>query len=213
MKILQQKNLFLCCRTLLGLLTLSFSLLAGISGNTFGMKINSEQLLIREDSLIKTIQAPDTLLHFSFQPIVIEAEYPFKGKRQEKKYRQLYLDIQRTWPLARIVSNEVKMVNLQLDPVYLTKSEKKAYLKWYEKHTFNTYIDTLRSLNMRQVKLFVKLIYRETGSSPFDLVKKYRGRFDAFVWQLSANVLLVNLKKEYDPEEDLLIEDIITKLY
>jgi hypothetical protein len=33
------------------------------------------------------------------------------------------------------------------------------------------------------------------------------------MWQLSANALLLNLKNEYDPEEDQLLEYIISKLY
>lgn len=42
---------------------------------------------------------------------------------------------------------------------------------------------------------------------------KYRGGWNAFLWQLSANTLLVNLKTEYDPVEDAMIEDIIRKFY
>ena len=144
-------------------------------------------------ALQDTIGKQDTsLLHFSFQPIVIEAEFHSKNSYQERKTHQLYLDIKRIYPLARIVSNEVTMVNNQLDSVYLSKSERKNYLKWYEKHTFNNYIDTLRTLNRRQIKIFIKLIHRETGSSPFELVKKYRGGLDAFIWQLSANALLIS---------------------
>jgi hypothetical protein len=45
------------------------------------------------------------------------------------------------------------------------------------------------------------------------LIKKYRGGMDAFLWQVSANVLLVNLKSEYDPTEDVMIEDIMRKFY
>jgi hypothetical protein len=111
------------------------------------------------------------------------------------------------------VSSEIKLVNAELDSIYKTKAQKKAYLKWYEKHTFNTYVDTLKSLNIRQIKLFIKLIDRETGNSPFELIKKYRGGLDAMLWQLTANALLVNLKSDYDPLEDKMIEDIIVRFY
>ena len=155
----------------------------------------------------------DTMLHFVFPPIEIQGEYIFKDKGKDRKYHQLYDDIKRTYPLSRIVSSEVKLVNAELDSIYNTKSKGKAYLKWYEKHIYHTYIDTLKSLNIRQVKLFIKLINRETGSTPFELIKKYRGGLDAFFWQLSANALMVNLKSEYDPVEDAMIEDIIRKFY
>ena len=36
---------------------------------------------------------------------------------------------------------------------------------------------------------------------------------DAFLWQLAANAMLLNLKKEYDPHEDAMLEDILVKFY
>ncbi len=208
-----QYQILLSCNRL-SLIIVFISLIMSTSTKSYGLVRQSIYLKTMHYALQDTIGKQDTsLLHFSFQPIVIEAEFHSKNSYQERKTHQLYLDIKRIYPLARIVSNEVTMVNNQLDSVYLSKSERKNYLKWYEKHTFNNYIDTLRTLNRRQIKIFIKLIHRETGSSPFELVKKYRGGLDAFIWQLSANALLVNLKYEYDPEEDRLIEDIIRKLY
>ena len=208
-----QYQILLSCNRL-SLIIVFISLIMSTSTKSYGLVRQSIYLKTMHYALQDTIGKQDTsLLQFSFQPIVIEAEFHSKNSYQERKTHQLYLDIKRIYPLARIVSNEVTMVNNQLDSVYLSKSERKNYLKWYEKHTFNNYIDTLRTLNRRQIKIFIKLIHRETGSSPFELVKKYRGGLDAFIWQLSANALLVNLKYEYDPEEDRLIEDIIRKLY
>lgn len=158
-------------------------------------------------------QLPDTMLHYSFAPVEIEAEYLFRKKSHEKKYHRLYEDIKRVYPLSHIVSSEIKMVNNELDSTYKTKSQQKEYLKWYEKHTYNTYIDTLKALDTRQIKLFIKLIDRETGSTPYELIKKYRGGWDAFLWQLSANALMINLKNDYDPLEDEMIEDIFQKFY
>lgn len=155
----------------------------------------------------------DSMLHYSFPPVEIQGEYQLKSSREEKKYHQLYEDLKRTYHLSKIVSSEVNLVNAELDSIYTTKTKAKSYLKWYEKHIFHTYVDTLRSLNKRQIKLFIKLIDRETGSSPYALIKKYRGGMDAFLWQLSANALLVNLKSEYDPVEDAMIEDIIQKFF
>ena len=161
----------------------------------------------------KANEQPDSMLHFDFPPVEIVGEYLFRDKQQERKYHQLYEDVKKTYPLSKIVSSEVKLVRSELDSIYNTKSKERKYMKWYEKHIYHTYIDTLKTLNIRQIKLFVKLIHRETGSSPFELIKKYRGGLDAFLWQLSANALMVNLKSEYDPVEDAMIEDIIRKFY
>ena len=184
-----------------------------VNAQTSRLVLQLEREKAIKASLSKNNSLSDTLIHFSFPPVEIEAEYLFKNKREERKYHQLYEDIKRTYPLSQIVSSEVKLVNAELDSIYRPKSKEKEYLKWYEKHIYHTYIDTLKALNIRQIKLFIKLINRETGSSPYTLIKKYRGGFDAFLWQLSANALLVNLKSEYNPAEDAMIEDIIKKFY
>jgi len=65
---------------------------------------------------------------------------------------------------------------------------------------------------MSEGKILVKLIYRETNKSSYELVKSYRGRFNAFFWQTMAKLWDNNLKTEYDPvnmREDMLIEHIL----
>ena len=180
---------------------------------TSPVKLPSEREKDLEKSNVKIGESNDSMLHFSFPPLVIEGEYHFENMHQERKYHQLYEDIKRAYPLSQIVVREIKLVDANLDSIYVTKSKQKAYLKWYEKHIYQTYIDTLKSLNLRQIRLCVKLTSRETGSSPYQLIKKYRGSWNAMLWQLSANALLINLKTEYDPVEDAMIEDIIRKLY
>lgn len=207
-------NIMLPAREILVLFVLFLtSININLTAQTSRLILQSEREKAQKETVSKNDVGIDSMLHFSFPPIEIRAEYIYKNKQQERKYYQLYEDVKRTYPLSQIVSSEVKLVNAELDSIYQTKNQRKAYLKWYQKHTYNTYIDTLKSLNVRQIKLFVKLIKRETGSSPFDLIKKYRGGMDAFLWQLSANALLVNLKSEYDPIEDAMIEDIIRKFY
>ena len=200
--------------TLLNILFLSV-FCSQLSAQTSRQILQAHREQIPKDSLRKAVKgtATDTMLHYSFPPIEIRGEYIYNTRRQEKRYHQLCEDIKRTYPLSQIVSSEVKLVNAQLDSIYLTKAKEKAYLKWYEKHVYHTYIDTLKSLNIRQVKLFIKLINRETGNSPYELIKKYRGGLNAFLWQITANAMLVNLKSDYDPVEDAMIEDIITKFY
>lgn len=184
-----------------------------INAQTSRLILQSEREKAAREAEMKATSQSDTMLHFNFPPVEIVGEYLLKDKHQERKYHQLYEDIKRAYPLSKIVSSEVNLVNAELDSIYNTRAKEKKYLKWYEKHIFHTYIDTLKSLNIRQIKLFIKLINRETGSTPFELIKKYRGGLDAFLWQISANALMVNLKSEYDPVEDAMIEDILKKFY
>jgi len=58
--------------------------------------------------------------------------------------------------------------------------------------------------------LLIKLIYRQTGNSTFDIVKELRGSFNAFVYQTVARIFGYDLRSQYDPEgNDKMIEHIV----
>mgnify|MGYP001380488592 CR=1 FL=1 len=93
------------------------------------------------------------------------------------------------------------------------RRHKKLYTKEVAKWVKEEYSEQLKNLTMSEGKILVKLIYRETKTTSYQIVKSYRGRFNAFFWQTMAKFWDNNLKTEYDPvnvREDMLIES--TKL-
>jgi hypothetical protein len=91
-----------------------------------------------------------------------------------------------------------------------TEEEQKEYLKQAEQELLDKYTEDLKRLTITQGKILIKLVYRETGATSYDLVEFYRGRFSAFFWQALARLFGSNLKLEYDPYgEDRLIEEIV----
>ena len=88
--------------------------------------------------------------------------------------------------------------------------ERKKIIKQAEKEINEEYGNDLRDLTFSQGKILIKLVYRETGSSSYELVAELRGKFRAFFWQAFARLWGFNLKNEYDPEgEDKEIEFIV----
>ena len=53
---------------------------------------------------------------------------------------------------------------------------------------------------MSQGQLLMKLIDRETGKSPHDLIRDYKSGVAAGFWQGLASLFGVDMKKHYDPE-------------
>ena len=61
-------------------------------------------------------------------------------------------------------------------------------------------------------QILIKLIYRETSKTSYNLIKDYRGSFLSSIYQGIAKIFGLNLKDTYDPEgKDRNIE-IIVKL-
>ena len=78
------------------------------------------------------------------------------------------------------------------------KRHKKRYTKAVVKWVKEEYSEQLKNLTMSEGKILVKLIYRETNKTSYQIVRSYRGRFNAFFWQTMAKLWDNNLKTEYN---------------
>jgi len=184
-----------------------------LSAQNKRLELQKQREAARADTTFKGFIFPshDSILHVNLGTIEIIRPFQFKNKRQEKKYDQLETDVLKTYPLALIVGSELNLVNAELDSIYNNKSKRKTYIKWYQDYVFRTYIDSLKTLNTRQGKLLLKLIHRETGKSPYELIKSYRGGLNALFWQSAAFMFGANLNSDYDPQDDAMIEHIIRR--
>jgi len=168
---------------------------------------------VRRDTTFTGFLFPphDSILHFNLRPIEMIAPYHFKNRREEKKYSRLEADVLKTYPLSMIVGSELKIVNSEFENRYTTPTKRKNYIKWYQKYVYKSYIDSLKNLNEVQGRILLKLIHRETGKTPYELIKSYRGGLNALFWQSMAFMAGANLNSRYDPEENEMIEHIIKR--
>ena len=127
------------------------------------------------------------------------------------KYYILKRRVLKVYPYALLAKERLLSIQLSLDSIP-KRRKKKKYTKEVALWVKEEYSKQLKQLTMSEGKILVKLIFRETNSSSYDLVKSYRGRLNAFFWQTVAVLYNNNLKAEYDPvnvKEDMFIEHII----
>ena len=135
----------------------------------------------------------------------------FKDKDERKKYYILKRRVLKVYPYAILAKEKLNTIQNGLDSIP-KRRHKKRYTKQMSKWVKEEYSDRLKNLSMKEGKILVKLIYRETNLTSYEIVKSYRGRFNAFFWQTIAKLWENNLKTEYDPlnvKEDKLIEHIL----
>lgn len=135
----------------------------------------------------------------------------FKSKEDRSSYFILKRRVLKVYPYALLAKGKLNEINLALDTIP-KRRKKKRYTKEVTKWVKEEYTDRLKSLTMSEGKILVKLIYRETHTTSYEIVKSYRGRFNAFFWQTMARLWDNNLKLKYDPvnvKEDMLIEHIL----
>ena len=135
----------------------------------------------------------------------------FKNREERNRYALLKRRVFKVYPFALIAKDKLNEIKAGLDSIP-KRRQKKRYTKAVAKFVKEEYADQLKKLSMSDGKVLVKLIYRETNISTYDIVKEHRGVFNAIFWQTMAKIWDNNLKTTYDPlniREDMLIEHII----
>ena len=150
----------------------------------------------------------DTLFIKEFPEVEI---LEFKDNIERRKYYILKRRVLKVYPYALVAKEKLDAIQRGLDTIP-KRRHKKRYTKQVASWVKEEYTEQLKSLTMSEGRILVKLIYRETKITSYDIVRSYRGRFNAFFWQTMAKLWENNLKTQYDPvniKEDMLIEHII----
>ncbi len=117
-----------------------------------------------------------------------------------------------TYPYARTASKVIRSVNAQLANVQDEKLRKQI-IKSREKELKRDFADKVTNLSVYQGKVLMKLINRETGNNCYQLIKEYKGGFNAGIWQTVAFVFGGSLKQPYNPNgEDQEIEKLVLEV-
>ena len=88
--------------------------------------------------------------------------------------------------------------------------DKNKYLKKANKILKKEFGEEIKDMSITRGTYLMKLIYRNTGLTAYDIIKKYRGSGTAFWFQALCTISGQDLKKEYDPDnEDFLINKAV----
>ncbi|HNX86031.1 MAG TPA: DUF4294 domain-containing protein [Bacteroidales bacterium] len=151
----------------------------------------------------------DTLALVTINPVMIFPPVRFATKRQSVRYDRLVYNVKKVYPFAKLAGAKLKEYKTILEALP-NEIERKAFTKKAEKELENQFGDEIKELTFSQGKILIKLIYRETGNSTFDIIKDLRGGFSAFIWQTLARIFGYNLKSMYEPDgHDQAIEQIV----
>lgn len=114
-----------------------------------------------------------------------------------------------TYPYAKAASVTMNQINAQLANVS-DKKQRKAIIHAKEKELKNQFADKLTQLSIYQGKVLMKLINRQTGNNCYEIIKEYKGGFNAAFWQSIAFIFGSSLKQPYEPNgADKLMEGIV----
>ena len=135
----------------------------------------------------------------------------FKNINERRSFYKLKRRVIKVYPYAIETKLKLDSLNNALDSIG-KKRKKRKHIKSVAKIVKKQYAKTLRKLSMKEGRILIKLIYRETGISTYDLLREYRGWWNATMWQTFAKMYDHDLRSTFDPlnsREDMFIDKIV----
>lgn len=153
-----------------------------------------------QDTLKVTKQDSAVLYSFELKELVLDR----KGQLTDAQKKLLILKrrVFKTYPYAKMTATRLVQINTTMNKLK-TKKEKKKYFKIVENYLQKEFEPRLKKLSRKDGQILVKLIHRQTGESTFDLIKDYKSGWKAFWSNNTAKLFNINLKKGYEPYDDL----------
>lgn len=145
----------------------------------------------------------------------LQAVYIFgrKGKKADKYWRNYYKLVwrfARVYPYALASGGLKRQVDSTLNANHYGAIRRQMYIDAIQKQLFKDFGGALHEMTISQGALLLKLIDRETGIPPYDIIKDYKSGAAAGFWQGIAKLFDNDLKSQYDPEgADFAIEQLV----
>lgn len=176
--------------------------------------VNAQNPVSLQDSskmVFAFIEGKDTIPWAFLPEVDIYANAPRHLEKRVRQWTRLRNAVYVTYPYARIAAGVVNEVDQHLDSVQ-GKHNQKVYLQQKEDELKKRFGPKIEDLSIYQGKVLIKLIYRETGTDCYDIIKQMKGGFNARLWQTVAFLFGSNLKTAYDRQENADIESIVQEI-
>lgn len=134
--------------------------------------------------------------------LLVEAEPRLRRLTIEERqaYWRRIRDVKKVLPYARYVAATIIETYEYVET--LPEREQRAHIKRVETELKQELEPHMRKLTLRQGRLLIKLINRQSGSTGYELVKAFLGGWRAWWWNQFAKFTGANLKDRYRPNED-----------
>lgn len=153
------------------------------------------------------VEKGDSIPMFHITPVRKYARKP-----DMRRYARMVRAVKRVYPIAE--EARILMATMEQELLALpNKKRQKLYIKGIEKRLIREYTPVLKKMTIYDGAVLLKLIDRQVDDTAFEIIKEFRGGFEASMWQALAKIFGNNLKTSYDPEKDDRLLEQIVNLY
>lgn len=134
----------------------------------------------------------------------------FKTADEWMMYYKYKSRIQKVLPYVKIAKQ--LYIELKNEKEADKRSAYRHYRKDVEKEMRTKFEKELKDLTTGQGEMLFKLLNRETGNNAYFIIKEIKGGVTAWFYQLVGKRYGYNLKENYDPQKEKMIELIIREM-
>lgn len=191
---------------LLLLLTASFTVNAQVEEQELD-SVAEKMIIVAGDSMLQS--------SIALEEAYVFGKLKFSSYNDKLRYYILRRKTHKVYPYAKLAAERLVELNDSLASIK-NKRKRKKYTRKVQKYIEEEFSEELKKLTRTEGQILVKLIYRQTGTTAFDLVKELRNGWRAFWYNTTAKFFKISIKEEFHPdqiEEDYLIEDILQRAF
>ncbi len=151
----------------------------------------------------------------NLEGITIFPKLEFKNYNDKVRYYTIRRKTLKVYPYAIVASERLSKLKERLKLIN-SRAGRKRYTRLVEKYIEKELSAQLKKLTRTEGQILIKLIYRETGETVYELVKNLRNNLRAFSYNSLAKLFDISIKIEFDPDqddEDAIIEDVLKRAY
>ncbi|HLT51041.1 MAG TPA: DUF4294 domain-containing protein [Arenibacter sp.] len=169
--------------------------------------ITQQYIIMEGDSVLQS--------SIALSEVYVFGRLKFDSYRDKLNYYILRRKTIKVYPYAKLAAERLVELNDSLDHIK-KNSHKRRFTRKVQKFIEDEFSEELKKLTRTEGQILVKLIYRQTGTTAFDLVKELRSGWRAFWYNTTAKMFSISIKEEFHPDqvhEDYLIEDILQRAF
>ena len=160
----------------------------------------------------RVLDKGDSIQYVELNKIYVYPPLTFEDERQRMEYNRLVYNVKKVLPIAKEV-NKIIIETYEYLQTLPDKKSRDEHMKRVEADIKREYTPRMKKLTYAQGKLLIKLVYRETSSSSYQLIQAFLGPIRAGFYQAFAWFFGARLKKEYQPNGvDRLTERVVLQV-
>lgn len=157
----------------------------------------------------------DSAKVFVLKEVMVFNKPNYNSIEEVIRYNRLKRKIIKVYPYAILVSKRLIELDKRLEKLK-TKRQRKKYIQIIQRYINKKFTPVLKQFTQSEGRIMIQLIYRQTGKNTYEIIKTYKGGWNAFWSNTTASFFNLHLKAEYNPfkyKKDLEIESILGETF